>query len=379
MPTTRKNGGKPNQLPSYATVAMKFAKDVGSPQQRQRLEEPLTLARPLAQPQPLAHVEEDPQIKGSVTQNLPEPKTIRSKPDATTDVEEPMDVHIGPEEDALLEDRAPANPVPEPTTVGATSNNPPAEPATAGATASNSPTELSDVAKTLLAGRKRLRKLNSQRVRVCSHLDFCKHCKDADKIPKGLRVNVQCNALLADYTNVKDKFKQTKTTAEHDFRDSLHDHYEETKQQLERDIKEVEDAIQTTLQRATQAERDEHHRWMDSTKQAWEREETSLQEAKRKKLDNLTRTSGSGTSNGRRGRGNLTRRPPRNQGNQSRNQSRNLDKDSIVEAVLEVLGQRQSEGQHPPSRSDRETSSWRQHQATRRGRAPHRNRRRGFH
>ncbi len=100
----------------------------------------------------------------------------------------------------------------------------------------------------LLAGRKKLRKLHSQQLRVNSQLEFLEECHTNSTIPKGLRVNVKCHALLPDYTIVAEKFCRTKETAETGFHTSLMEHYQLTKHKLEDNIIEAEGGIANALE-----------------------------------------------------------------------------------------------------------------------------------
>ena len=58
----------------------------------------------------------------------------------------------------------------------------------------------------LLTLRKDFKKTPVSLIKAKAHLDFASACSDKGQTPKGLRVNVQCSALLADLT---DKFANT--------------------------------------------------------------------------------------------------------------------------------------------------------------------------
>ena len=91
---------------------------------------------------------------------------------------------------------------------------------------------MSQSSNSLLALRKAYKRSKSALVRVSSHLQFIEACSQQDKTSKGLTVNVRCSAYLADYTNVKAKFTETKARAESEFSESLRLHYRTAAQRL---------------------------------------------------------------------------------------------------------------------------------------------------
>ena len=63
--------------------------------------------------------------------------------------------------------------------------------------------------KTLLAMRQLYKKMMTNQIRKENHMAFVKICLDNHKIPRGLQINVACNAFLQDLTNIKASFKET--------------------------------------------------------------------------------------------------------------------------------------------------------------------------
>jgi len=369
MPKTR---GKATTLANYASVASEFTEKktgVGSPEGRTKP----TKVQPIAPALALARTgEADPKINQSAARRLPEPP-VSHKPPTEREELEVMDTDVNPEEEALLlqpttesETRRQEIPLLEPARAPGASNGGQPEASTSG----GSDAHLTEAGQALLAARKRLRKLRSQIVRVKSHLDFCKECHRMNKVPKGLKVNVRCNALLADYSNVRQKFDQTKATAEHGFRDNLEEHYEVTLDRLQGEIRDVERAAEAALERATQEERAEHMERMTTMETAVGKEEKELEDTKRRKLTALTTTN---SEQRERPRGTYANRSRGGRPNRKRGRDRQTDE--IVQAVLQVLEQRRSEGQPQPPLNDRETRARYQPPVTGRGRARGRGRR----
>ena len=107
-------------------------------------------------------------------------------------------------------------------------------------------------------------------------------------MPKGLTVNVRCNALLAEITNIEDRFKDTKHESEYMFSESLRLHYQHMKTELEKDLVALENDMQDESTKATEEERELHQEMMDKTKVNIEKQQERLETKKRKILD-LTR------------------------------------------------------------------------------------------
>ena len=63
--------------------------------------------------------------------------------------------------------------------------------------------------KKLLSLRQTYKRTKSNLTKIRSHLAFIRDCKTLDKTPRGLRVEVTCNALLAELSTVKRRFDST--------------------------------------------------------------------------------------------------------------------------------------------------------------------------
>lgn len=150
------------------------------------------------------------------------------------------------------------------------------------------PAENQQERKNLLSLRQSFKKNRCNLARVNSHLDFINQCMHNEKTPKGLTVNVHCNALLADLTTIKQKFKDTKEEAEYEFTESLNMHYKSVKKTLEKELTELERHIETEQTRATDAELKIHQEMMSKTRENIEKQEKRLEERKRKKIEVLS-------------------------------------------------------------------------------------------
>ena len=222
--------------------------------------------------------------------------------------------------------------------------------------------------------------------RMQSHEEFSKTCLEEQKVPKGLRVKVRCNALLAGKTDVAQRFKETAATAENQFTTHVVTHCDKTQGLLMQEIREVERALDDHLQHATPEEREHHEEMVVNTKAAVVREEERLKSQKERKLLALRKESEERQAKAPRGRGNRGRGGNNNRrGRGGRGSGRGRDRgdipdiQAITEAVLEAIGGQRSEGRRPkPTHSDRQTDRGYQPTRTRDGRVhPYHNRRGG--
>ena len=142
--------------------------------------------------------------------------------------------------------------------------------------------------KSLLALRQENKRTKCNHIRVCSHLDFIARCIAEQKVPKGLTVNVRCNALLAEMTIIEDRFKDTKHESEYMFSESLRLHYQHVKTELEKDLAALEKDMQDESTKATEEERELHQEMMDKTKVNIEKQQGRLEETKKRNFLDLT-------------------------------------------------------------------------------------------
>lgn len=164
--------------------------------------------------------------------------------------------------------------------------------------------------KTLLAMRQQYKKLKTNQMRIKSHLSFIQQCRRERKIPKGLQVNVQCNAFLHELSNVKQQFNTTKAIAEQGFSKSLEEHYLMAKAKIDKDLEELEKTIAAKLEQANPQEKAEHEYLMAKTRENVSRHEERLGERKKKKLEGLGESQ--------------RRKPPRGQERQQPDRQRRL-------------------------------------------------------
>ena len=232
---------------------------------------------------------------------------------------------------------------------------------------------LSDVAKALIGARQHLRKLWSKQARVHSHLSFCEACLSRDITARGLQVQTKCNALLADYTNVKERFAIAGRTAEISFKDSLVYHYSTASKKLHLEVLDVERSIVSLLVRATPEEREEHDKVIQASKESVDREKARLTESKNKKLTFLSLSPNRGRGAGRaRGRG--RRGPPQSRGAAVTDHYSDEKLDHLLDALMGRMEQRQGRGQPQPSAPVRQTAAGHQPQVSEAaGRAPTQN------
>ena len=154
--------------------------------------------------------------------------------------------------------------------------------------------------KTLLALGQKFKKAKCNLIRVDSHLSFIETCKGRGMTPKGLRVCEECNALLADYTMVRQKFKCTTVTAQCEYTEVLRDHYTTTKEKLQEELRAITTAMDRKASTATTTVREEHQQLCKKTEENIKKQEDRLEQTKRKKFEILGQQS-SRTSRQERG------------------------------------------------------------------------------
>ena len=141
----------------------------------------------------------------------------------------------------------------------------------------------------LLALRKGFKRSASNLARSRSHLGFIQECVSRKLTPKGLKIGTQCHALLADMTDVKLRFDQTKNTAETDFADHLVRHYMELVKTFEKEVAQIETEMTVLLQAIKDGPTIDHHKEiMDKMTANLRKHEVLLEESKKKKLSALS-------------------------------------------------------------------------------------------
>ena len=161
--------------------------------------------------------------------------------------------------------------------------------------------------------RKKLLKAKFNLAKALSHLSFISECRGIQVTPVGLRVQVQCHALLKDYSTVEEAFKNTRNRAEDSFLTNLEKHYSLLEKSLTKEIEdiqaEIDQALPLITERAALALHDERCRKMETDLTAFKAE---LQKKKDRKIIHLrtppaqrgaTRGVGRGRPRGGLGRG----------------------------------------------------------------------------
>lgn len=142
--------------------------------------------------------------------------------------------------------------------------------------------------KSLLAWRQAYKKTRCNLDRARSHLDFIRACMGNHKVPKGLQVKVQCNALLSDLTDVKTKFQHTKGMAEKEYTEALESHYVQLIAKLESELLEIEFHMAREVREASDQDKRIHDQMMDKTRENIEKLGRTLDETKKRKMEMLT-------------------------------------------------------------------------------------------
>ena len=140
----------------------------------------------------------------------------------------------------------------------------------------------------LLALRQKFKKTSSNLMKMKSHLEFINTCKEKAKVPKGLRIKTQCNALLADFTNVGHRFEDIKHRAEREFAEALIEHYELTTEKLEFEKSILVASMNRACRDCTDKQTVENHQTLlKKTEDNLAKHQTALEEKKLKKLEAL--------------------------------------------------------------------------------------------
>ena len=141
--------------------------------------------------------------------------------------------------------------------------------------------------KTLLSLRQAYKRTSCNLIKVNSHIEFMRACIDQEKTPKGLQVNVRCNALLADLTMIRESFMETKLEAEYIFSENLHLHYKKVQGKLENEMVTLKRGMEDELKNANAYEKKIHKEMMEKTNDNVQRQEKQLQERKKRKPEEL--------------------------------------------------------------------------------------------
>lgn len=163
--------------------------------------------------------------------------------------------------------------------------------------------------KSLLILRQEYKKLKLNLNKTRSHLEFIRACLDKETTPRGLQVNVRCNALLADFTDIKERFAGTKQTAENSYTQALLLHYAKLEMKLKKDAEAVTAEMEATSRTVTPEERQQHQEMLTKTDINIQKQQEELTERKKKKLEFLDKP----------GQGRKERRRKGNYGNNPRN------------------------------------------------------------
>ena len=150
------------------------------------------------------------------------------------------------------------------------------------------PEEVTHIDTQLLALRQKFKKICSNLSKMKSHLDFIEKCKEKSTVPKGLRVKVQCNALLADFTNVGHQFQEIKQQAESDFAEALIQHYHITTSKLESEKQDLIISMDRLCKDCSDPQMvSKHQELLKKTEDNVNRFQKTLEDRKKKKLETL--------------------------------------------------------------------------------------------
>lgn len=150
----------------------------------------------------------------------------------------------------------------------------------------------------LLVLRKEYNKTAATLAKAHSHLDFNKRCQELLTTPNGLKIKIECSALLAQDSDVARNFKATTDRAEGELVQHLVTHFSEVTDTLTH-FSEVTDTLtnrKTTLvssmeslkPRATTDELRAHTEMMSKTDHNLQKLSNNLGERKKRKLEALT-------------------------------------------------------------------------------------------
>ena len=171
--------------------------------------------------------------------------------------------------------------------------------------------------ETLLSLRKRYKRTLANLMRVGSHMDFVVECQRKKLTPRGLRINVRCNALLANQTTVSHRFKEITGKTESDYLKALAEHYLTSTKNLEKEKNDLEAAMEAACRGARDRKTvDLHRELLQKTIANMDTKEKALDLKKKKKLDGLRAPPPPKTKEPRRqGRGmsRNNRKPPNHQ------------------------------------------------------------------
>ncbi len=154
--------------------------------------------------------------------------------------------------------------------------------------------------KSLLALRQAYKKAKSNLDRSNSHFEFLQECVEKENAPKGLNVNVKCNALMSDCTDVQVRFDNTKKYAEKEYTTALRGHYVAVRRICRDQVDELKKEMETELSKASMEEKQTHQLLIDKTEENLSKQRKQLDERKRRKLETIGKPEEKKTREGRK-------------------------------------------------------------------------------
>lgn len=160
--------------------------------------------------------------------------------------------------------------------------------------------------ESLLNLRKKYHRTSSTLTQIQHHLAFIQECVTHDITPKGLQINIQPHAFLADKTDLKRQFSKIIQRAQASFLEILMVHYENLEETHKTELQKINQEISQVEPTIPDAMKKNHNELLQKTTSNIEKKKKLLSERATKKIEILRDPS------------KQTRRPRRNQSNSSR-------------------------------------------------------------
>lgn len=119
--------------------------------------------------------------------------------------------------------------------------------------------------KKLLDLRKQYHRTLSDLTKTDHHLTFLQHCKEANKIPKGLQIKVTPQAFLGSETDVNTEFRNITQQAEEALRDTLIRHYDLIHDALNKQREDLEQEMALAAESAPAPAQEDHQQILEKT------------------------------------------------------------------------------------------------------------------
>ena len=145
----------------------------------------------------------------------------------------------------------------------------------------------SEQKRSLLDLRKTFKRKTSVLNRIESHLAFIDKCQELKIMPRGLRLNKNCDVLLKAHTSVVKDFHNIIQEAEAKLRACLINHYMSMQEKIGTELEAIAAETHEALRQASPTERKDHDDLMNKTSNNLDRQKERMNDIKIRKMETI--------------------------------------------------------------------------------------------